>query len=457
MIADIHHLDTRLATRLDRRTTRVVAALLAALCLGVAACDDRPAPALQGQGTADDGPDVGTAPAPVSQPADTAARERMVRLLDIGGYADSAGAARLRDSLARAGWEAFVQSVAGDAAPWRVRVAPSREPAVTEAVRAGFAAAGRQVREVAELVDQARPTVLLHPVNRGTHGMSARLRWTVGGDRRALLVVEDPVSIEGDPLPNGFLLADERRPTVVQRDSVWDVAPSPDWQRVAYGRAYVISVGGRDSVGIGQWFVVAQRTNLDVEVLRRGSFPVSGMSGARGFAQPMIEPLAADSISDSPLQRHVTTPIPVAGGWRVRWSADGRTLAVGLPPARAVRDDAPPSEWMAVDAASAILRGELQSYTPLATLSWTEGPTLDLTTAPDPSPRRLTIEGGAVESQHGWVTVQGAATRGARRVVGPGAALAATRDGEFVLALAPVPTVRPGEPRVRAVVYQLAP
>jgi hypothetical protein len=379
-----------------------------------------------------------------------------VLAVDVGGFPDSLPAARLRDSLAAAGWESFV-SLAGGNAPWRVRVAPSRERLLVETVAAGLAAAGRPAQLVVDTVAQRRPTVQLHPVNRGTHGMRASLRWSFGEDRRAIVAVEDPVSVEGDALPNGFVLADERWPTVVQRDSVWDVAPSPDWRRVAFGRAFIIPVGGRDAAGIGQWFAVARRTNLDVESVRRGAFPVSGMSDMRGFAQPVVEPLGPDSTGGSLLQRQVRTPVPLAGGWRVRWSQDGRTLAVGLPPRQAVRDDAPASSWLAVDARSFVVLGELQDYVALASPTWVEGPTLELESVPDSAPRRLEIAGGTAESADGWIVARGTATRGQRRVVGPGALLAVTRDGHFLLAVAPAAAVQQGEPRSRAVLYQLSP
>lgn len=429
-------------------------AALAALALaGAVACKEPPPRAMQGQG--DGPPPADTAP-DAAVPADTAPRRRTVIAVDLGGFADEAAAVRVRDSLAALGWEPFVRRTA-DAAPWRVRVAPSREREIAAAIAGAFTAAERQAQVVMDTTEQRRPTVQLHPVNNGTHGMMADLRWAFAEGRRGILVVEDPVSIEADPLPDGFLLADERTHAVMQRDSVWDVAPSPDWQRVAFGRAFVIPVGGRNSAGIGQWMQVSQRTNLNVDVVRRGAFPVSGMSGAVGFAQPVVEALSPDSTYRSALVRQVRTPVPMSGGWRVRWSRDGRTLAVGLAPTRAVADDAEASAWVAVDAESFASLGALQDYVALASIDWTRGPRIELTTTPDPAPRRLEITGGVVESRGGWVTVRGAASRGRLRVLGPGTALAATRDGEFVLALAPPVTVREGEPRSRAVVYQLVP
>jgi len=404
---------------------------------------------MQGQG---DGPPPADTTREV--PVDSGPRRRTVLAVDFGGFPDEAAATRVRDSLAALGWEPFVRRT-GDAAPWRVRLAPSRERPVVEAIVGAMNAGGRQTQIVIDTTEQRRPTVRLQPVNNGTHGMMAELRWTFAEGRRGLLVVEDPVSIEADPLPDGFVIADERVHALVQRDSVWDVAPSPDWRRVAFGRAFVIPVGGRNSAGIGQWMQVSQLTNLSVDVVRRGAFPVSGMSGAVGFAQPVVETISPDSADPSALVRQVRTPVPMAGGWRLRWSRDGRTLAVGLAPTRAVADDAEASAWVAVDAESFAAQGALQDYVALAPVDWTRGPRLELTTTPDTAPRRLEIAGGVVESRGGWVTVRGAATQGRPRVVGPGMALAATRDGEFVLVLAPPLVAQEGEPQSRAVVYHL--
>ncbi|HEX4936688.1 MAG TPA: hypothetical protein VFV33_26080, partial [Gemmatimonadaceae bacterium] len=59
----------------------------------------------------------------------------------------------------------------------------------------------------------------------GPHGMAAQVRWTLSPDRRAIIVVEDPVGVEAEPVPDGFLYGSETTGAVVQLNGVWDVAP----------------------------------------------------------------------------------------------------------------------------------------------------------------------------------------------------------------------------------------
>lgn len=394
---------------------------------------------------------------PPAEAHDSEPMAREVTAVQVAAFADSAPAQRLRDSLERAGWQALVRSVrAGDSLPpYRVRVAPTRDPAMAQLVAMGFLQQGWSVAIVADSATLRAPTVQSYRVNDGTAGISARVRWLLSPDGSAMTVVEDPRSVEDDPLPDGFIHVAEGG-AVLQRDSVWDVAPSPDWRRVAYGKAYIIPVAGRDSVAVRQWAAVAGSTNMEVSVVRRGAFPVSGMSHSLGFAQPVIEPTHPDSQGRSRLLDQVRRPVPVSGGWRVRWTADGRTLAVGLAPTERVADDSPPSGWLAVDADDYLLRGPLPEGSGLQP-GWVSGPviTLDSAARPPLDRRRVTVSGGRVESEGGWVVIQAARSGGARRVIGPGALLAATRSGEFVAALAPNPFTGTGEPALRAVVYRL--
>jgi len=130
------------------------------------------------------------------------------------------------------------------------------------------------------------PVVTVTPVNRGTHGMAERVLWTFSPDRKAVLVVADPGGVENEPVPNGFFFGDEARGFQTQMDSVWDVAPSPDWKWIGFGRAYTV-VGG---AGTGNDLLtdVARRTSIDTATLRAGSFSSSGMSLARAVAQPGV-------------------------------------------------------------------------------------------------------------------------------------------------------------------------
>ena len=284
--------------------------------------------------------------------------------------------------------------------------------------------------------------------------MAARVRWTLSADRCALLVVEDPASVEADPLPNGFLLASERGPALVQRDSVWDVAPSPDWSRVAYGRAYGLLGRERDSIPESEWEELARRVGLAVNVVRRDAFHTSGMSLAYGVSRPVVVDVASGA--ERPLER--------TGGWRIAWSRDGGALLVGGAPS-ATRDDSPPARWDVVDAGTRAARSaserarSLDSDVTRAEVAWTEGPTIDISVVPPAAGEPIEIDGGRVETREGVIrlTRTGAAgAGGGGKIVGPGVALVATRGGRFIAALVPDPARREYDPPVRLVVYQLA-
>lgn len=434
---------------------RAIAIAAAAAALVLAACDEpREAPQLVGSGR--DGPSVGARPGAelpdVPLPRGDGG-PRQVGMVQVAAFADSAAARRLRDSLVAAGWRANVRAVPADTLPpWRVRVMPTTDPLLLQSVAAAWRAAGSPALVVGDTASPRSPAVRVHPVNGGARGASGTVRWRLSPDRRALIVVEDPAAAGGLPLPDGFLYAAEGRAGVVQRDSVWDVAPDPAWRQVAFGRAFLVRVEGRDAVSATPWLAIAARTNMNPSAIRRGAFEIGTDGTLQGFAQPVIEPLGADSAERS-LRRAVSDPVPMAGGWGVRWSDDADVLAVGRAPARVTADDAAPVRWVAVDARARLSLGDVPSYVRLTRPAWTSGP------AYGPQTRaagevRLPIEGGEVRSANGWITVRGAPSGGAERVIGPGTALAATAGGRFVAALVPAPGAE-GQPSVRVVVYEL--
>ena len=191
----------------------------------------------------------------------------------------------------------------------------------------------------------AAPVVTVTPVNRGTHGMAERVLWTFSPDRKAVLVVADPGGVENEPIPNGFFFGDEARGFQTQMDSVWDVAPSPDWKWIGFGRAY--SVVGGAGTGTDLITDVSRRTSIDTATLRAGSFASSGMSMSRAVAQAGVIHIPDDPRQIAAGDSAVPKLFPVARGWRVRWTTDGSTLAVGNSPARAV-DDEPSQTWAAL-------------------------------------------------------------------------------------------------------------
>jgi hypothetical protein len=291
-------------------------------------------------------------------------------------------------------------------------------------------------------------------VNRGSRGMASRVRWATSPDRCALLVVEDPAAVEAEPVPNGFVFAGERGPRLVQHDSVWDVAPSPDWSRLAYGRAYTLLGGGRDSIPRTEWAALARRVGLGAEAVRRGAFPSSGMAVAYGVARPVIVDVATRPTGVLASGR----ALPTTGGWRVAWTRDGGAVVLGEAP-RSARDDAPPTRWRVVDAGTPAARSATERARSLdadvsrAEVSWREGPTLDVSVGVDTvRGAPIAVDGGSVESRDGVISLFSA--RGGR-VVGPGVALAATRSGRFIAAVVPDSARGGFEPPVRLVVYRV--
>jgi hypothetical protein len=90
-------------------------------------------------------------------------------------------------------------------------------------------------------------------VNHATRGMAARVRWAFAPDGGSLLVVEDPAGVENEAVPDGVLFATEHTGRTWRMDSVWSVAPSPDWMHVAVGRAVVLGGGERQVVAPSRW------------------------------------------------------------------------------------------------------------------------------------------------------------------------------------------------------------
>ena len=287
--------------------------------------------------------------------------------------------------------------------------------------------------------------------------MAERVLWVFSPDKKAVLVVADPGGVENEPVPNGFFFGDERG-FQTQMDSVWDVAPSPDWKWIGFGRAYTVIAGG----GTGSELLtdVSRRTSIDTATLRAGSFPVSGMSLARAVAQPGVIHIPDNPRMQAAADSAAPRLFPVARGWRVRWTTDGTTLAVGNSPARAV-DNEPSQTWSALDPVTGALHGTLPSNAKLADVKFTMGPTLDRSLPFDMTQAvPIQIQRGkqtfTIQTIRGVITITeppGVGSTGAQRVVGAGVALAATAGGRYIIAVAPRGKPDPNEIAIEPVVY----
>jgi hypothetical protein len=380
-----------------------------------------------------------------------AAGVRTGALIRVTLAPDSAGAAAFADSLAREGWESEAARRATGDSGWAVRVIAPGDAELAKLVEHSLRQSGLQPVFLGRRSSRGTFGVGVTPVNNGSHGMAAQVRWTLSDDRRAVLVVEDPRAIENDPVPNAFVFASEGN-AAVQRDSVWDVAPSPDWRRFAYARAYTTHVGETDSVPPSEWHRLAGSVGLMESIVRKNAFATSGMVTAYGVARPFV--VSREGGADT--SATAASGLPIAEGWRVAWTRDGSRLALGAPPV-VIADDAPASRWRLVDPVTGEARG-FTDTTSLARHQWIQGPNLDVSTAVDMRQRRAFRAGDVdIESEDGWIRVYGhdGARVRAPHIVGPGIALTATANGQFIVAIAPDPTTASYEPPNALVVYHI--
>jgi hypothetical protein len=280
-------------------------------------------------------------------------------------------------------------------------------------------------------------------------------------DSTAILAMVDPVGVEGEPIPNSFFYGSEAKNFQARMDSVWDVAVSPDWSVIAFSRAYVISAGGEDSIPPSMWQDIARRTGLDTTTVRTSSFPSSGMSMARAIAQAGTIKVPVDARASGASDDAAPKMYPIAIGWRVRWTTDGNFIALGNSPAAA--SDAEGSEsWASLDPKTGTFHTTLPTEAKTIAPQWINGPVLDLSAPVDmqgapqlnvtSASRRFTIE-----SSRGVITARevGIVPDSSARsyTIGSGKALAATKGGRYILALAPRGKAVVGEMPVEVVVY----
>ena len=303
------------------------------------------------------------------------------------------------------------------------------------------------------------PVITSVRVNQGTYGMTARVKWTLSPDSAGIVAVVDPAGVENEALPNAFFYGSETKNFQTRMDSVWDVAPSPDWGSIAFSRAYVLSAGGEDSIPAPMWQELSRRTSIDTVTLRTGSFATSGMSAARGVAQPGVIQIPADTRAAGAADAASPRMYPIALGFHVRWTPDGQTVALGNSPSKA-EDTEESATWGALDPKSGVFHGTLPANSQLVVSRWVNGPVLDLSVPVDmqgaPSIRFKTgARVMSIESANGVIVAHeiGADSTAKAFPIGSGKALAATKGGRYILALAPRARPVANELPVEVVVY----
>ena len=308
------------------------------------------------------------------------------------------------------------------------------------------------------------PTVSATSVNQATYGLRSRIRWLMPHDSSAILVVVDPVGLENDAIPNSFFFGSETGNFQARMDSVWDVAPSPDWQALAFSRAYVVKGDESDTIPPAEWLTLARRTGIDTATLVQGSFATSGMTARRAIAQPGVIRIPADIRAPNASDEAAPRFFPIARGWQVRWTPDGSAIALGNNPAKA--DDSENSEsWAELDPKTGALHGTFPAGAKLIVPRWVNGPVLESSVPVDMSgskPIQIVAAKKTylIESQRGVITARettpGADSTAVPFTIGSGQAITSTRGGRYIVALSPRRNAVANEIPVEAVVYTVA-
>ncbi|GAC1652438.1 MAG: hypothetical protein NVS4B3_14610 [Gemmatimonadaceae bacterium] len=357
---------------------------------------------------------------------------------------DSTYADVLRDSLAAAGWQAYVERAQiGTRRGYHVRIQPAADSGTTNLIASALRARGataESVREVGRYAGVARAII----VRRGSAPHSTA-RWLLSPTRTVLLAVDDARGSNAAPMPDGFVFAADGGGPALHVEGVWDVAPSPDWTSVAYGVAY--QYGRRTAAPLlaADWRAFALAVGLSEDTVRAESFAVSTSPPRQAIARVVVAHASAGAallraIDDVPGE----TPGPpalgrVPAGWRVRWSTHGDTLFAGSRPVSAA-DNAPSTLWRAFDPTGARPVSPWMVATPPDSAQWQTAATAQselarTTGAPRPpfAGSIWTVDGGGP-----WLRARRSGTTGPWRIIGPGRLLAATRSGAIIAALAPV-------------------
>jgi hypothetical protein len=348
----------------------------------------------------------------------------------------------------------------GEVGRWRLYIGVATDSVLPEFVAAGIRVAGAEALVVRDSIPrgQLRGALLGYqavPLLPSPKLLSSRTRWMLSPDSTALLAVEDDAGEQGEARPDGAVFATERLDCYARFDSVWDVAPSPDWRRLVYGQLRASPPDDTSAFTPSVGPVALDSAPRLVGALP-ADFEVAGAELERGELAALTRPVVVTVPQRSRIRLGLGSPalsrtvLPFTGGWRVAWARDGRTVLAGAVP-RVVDDDEQPGSWSALPDTGAAYALTTDDAGKITETRWVTGPTIDprlpvrLTGKAPPAAR------GRITSTGGWIRVAGRGRRG--RILGPGVLLAATRDGDFVLALAPQVNALRDAPTAQLVVY----
>jgi hypothetical protein len=185
------------------------------------------------------------------------------------------------------------------------------------------------------------------------------------------------------------------------------------------------------------------------------------MSMARAIAQPGTIKVPSDARASGAHDDAAPKMYPVATGWRIRWTTDGSFIALGNSPAM-ISDSEGSESWASLDPKTGAFHPSLPGEAKTIAPKWVSGPLLDLSEPIDmeSAPQLGVSSFGrrfAIESARGVITAReiGIVPDSAARsyTIGSGKALAATRGGRYILALAPRGKAAVGEMPVEVLVY----
>ena len=104
--------------------------------------------------------------------------------------------------------------------------------------------------------DSAPPLSVVQEVivaRAGDPGQIRSTRWALSRDGDMIAAIEDPSGVENEPLPDGLVVASERGSFLVRVDSVWDATIDRDWERLVYGKAYLVTATSAEGITAREW------------------------------------------------------------------------------------------------------------------------------------------------------------------------------------------------------------